>query len=144
MLIARVAAGCAALILISGCSVLFKGSGQYASLPRHPVAGTLLFLNKGPKATPRRLAASSSREQGASVDPFAALKRSQAARLGWEKFRPGDLYENALRVAHEKEGGIVEFTPPKPYVVPEYDRGAVARRLEQEGREAAKSICAGC
>jgi hypothetical protein len=63
--------------------------------------------------------------------------------LGWEKFRPADLSENSLR-AHEKEGGIVEFTPLKPYVVPEYDRGAVARRLKQEGREAAKSICAGC
>jgi hypothetical protein len=143
MLMARVAAGCAVLILISGCSVLFKGSGKYASLPRRPVAGTLLFLNMGPKATPRRLAAPPSREQGASVDPFAALKRSQAARLGWEKFRPGDLSESTLR-AHEEEGGTVNFTPLKPYVVPEYDRATVARRLEQEGRDAAKSICAGC
>jgi hypothetical protein len=63
--------------------------------------------------------------------------------LGWEKFRSGDLSENTLREAHEKEGGIVDI-PFKPYVVPEYDRGTVKRRLEQEGREAAKSICAGC
>jgi hypothetical protein len=143
MLMARVTAGCAALVLVSGCSVFFKGQGQYASLPRHPVAGTLLFLNKGPKAVARRLAASPAREQGASVDPFAALKRSQAARLGWEKFSPSDLSENTRR-PHEKDGGMVEFTLLKPYVATDYDRGTVVRRLEQEGREAAKSICARC
>ena len=143
MFLARVAVGCAAFILISGCSVLFKGSGQYASLPRHAVAGTLLSLDKRSKAAPKRIVAPPFREQGGGIDPIAALRRSQAARLGWEELHPIGLGEvpltSRLRSGAEEAAGASH--PPNDAG---YNRQARMSRLLEEGLKAAKPICAGC
>ena len=143
MFLARIPVGCAAFILISGCSVLFKGSGQYVSLPRHAVAGALLSLNKGSNAVPKRIVAPAFREQGAGIDPLAALRRSEAARAGWEELRPTGLAEVSL-ISRLTSGAEEGERPARPPVDPGYNRGARMSRLLEEGLKAAKPICVGC
>ncbi|KAB1068490.1 hypothetical protein [Methylobacterium planeticum] len=143
MINVRLAIGCAAFILMSGCSGFFKPSGQYVSLPRTKVPGTLLSLKTTQDHVQRRVTVASFRQDGPTIDPVAVLGRSRTARLGWEDLRRPEPADPARRGVMRSFAD--ELTDPKRLLQdPDYNREARMRSLLEDGFRAARPICVGC
>src|SRR5689334_1854741 len=104
MFLLRFALCCAILILMSGCSRLFHGPTQYTSLHWRAASRSHLKADNTLGDIPGRVLRGRTAELGAGTDPFAALKRSETARLRWTKLQPADLSETTLLETREKVG----------------------------------------
>ena len=156
MFLGRILAICSALMLVSGCSHLFRGPAQYASLPQTEA----MEGDPGRSAAPHSEKPAVSRRFDVGVNPFATLQRSAVARSKWEA-EPSPSYspESPSPSAGTKRGGLVDLSEPvvtasltgvnKDGVSAQaasqnYDGETVMSHLFNEGTKAAKPICVYC
>ena len=154
MFLGRMLAICSALMLMSGCSHLFRGPAEYASLPQTGLGdpGRSVVSHSEKPAVPRRF--------DVGVNPFATLQRSAVARSKWEA-EPSPSYspESTSPSAGTKRGGLADLSEPVvPASLPgvntgagyaqttsqNYDGEIIMSGLFNEGTKAAKPICVHC
>ncbi|WP_336487762.1 hypothetical protein [Methylobacterium nigriterrae] len=138
---------------MSGCSVLFKGPAQYASLPRGAQPGTILLSHRAVGHRAGRAVPAPLWEPSSGIDPIAALRRSEIARAGWERQRPADLSEASMLASRFRkaagdprpDGAPFPERAPEPDGDPrERDRDARMSQLLRAGIDAARPVCVGC
>ena len=98
MVFLRLAAGCGALLLVSGCSHLLRAPAQYTSLPVSPaLPGERSPTTDLPDAAlpavviPGQPLTTPTRPRAGAVEPYTALRQSERARMAWRELRPDDL-----------------------------------------------------
>lgn len=159
-MVSRIAVLGLILLTASACSRMPNVPTAYSSLPALTVEH-----EAGPKVVPSpavpeaalpviripgtALAHGTEENQGPRVNPLDVLATSTRARLAWQTLHPTVLARPSS-VASSRAGGQVAETgaiggkSAVPAETRSYNREAMMRSLEKEGKRAARPICSGC
>lgn len=153
MILKRLIVLCSVSLLTSGCSHMFRGPGQYASLRTS---------SRTDRATdvviPGTLTAEVSGQRGRSVDPLTVLQHSTAASVNQQNLQPSGAIKPALAIDRsQRAAGLsatleptstaslrtAEGTGPRSSTE-NYDRIATMNRILKRGQDVAQTICTAC